>query len=52
MAGDLIYWKGQKVNFEEFISSKRPKKVRLGICIKEKAKLMYGYKFISLKVLK
>ena len=29
-AGDLIYWKDEKVNFEEFISWKRPKKCKAG----------------------
>ena len=29
-AGDLINWKDEKVNFEEFISWKRPKKCKAG----------------------
>ena len=29
-AGDLIYWKDEKVHFEEFISWKRPKKCKAG----------------------
>ena len=29
-AGDLIYWKDEKVNFEEFISWKRPKRCKAG----------------------
>ena len=51
-AGDLIYWKDEKVNFENLFHGKGPKNVRLGIYIKKKTKIRYGCKFISLKMLK